>query len=279
MKEKLLGLALCALLLLTACTPTGEDLPLEFTTTVVDVPVLTVQNGTENITVSYFGCSWSYLDSGGEWQGIAADAVHPLECQEILTPITAQGESVALTFDIAPDEVSAECWSDENFGDPAAAPESAPLTENTLAVQPGGYVYEVTAKWNSSEEYGGEASYYLYILSADTGHTHAVAQEAQTVAEPISGYCGNTQAWLYIDGEEYTLSGSEAICLTDILINLAYDAEKLCSCEAEYGATEDSSQERYEISLSQFFARSGGGQADLTQEQADCIRSLIESVE
>ena len=30
-------------------------------------------------------------------------------------------------------------------------------------------------------------------------HTHEPAAEAQTVSEPISGYCGNTQTTIYFD--------------------------------------------------------------------------------
>ena len=33
-----------------------------------------------------------------------------------------------------------------------------------------------------------------------------------------------------MDGKEYTFEGSDSVYLTDLLLNLAYDPEKLCDC-------------------------------------------------
>jgi hypothetical protein len=31
----------------------------------------------------------------------------------------------------------------------------------------GGYIYEVTAEWNTENGYGGTASYFIYLKTAD----------------------------------------------------------------------------------------------------------------
>jgi hypothetical protein len=106
-------------------------------------------------------------------------------------------------------------------------------------------------------------------------HTHQTASEPQTVADPISGYCGNTQTTVYIDGEAYTFMYDHSVTLTDILINLAYDPNKICRCRPEYTVDTEFGK-GYGINLTAGYARCEKGQADLTKEQIDQIRTIIE---
>lgn len=108
-------------------------------------------------------------------------------------------------------------------------------------------------------------------------HVHQTASEPQTVADPISGYCGNTQTTVYIDGEAYTFMYDHSVTLTDILINLAYDPNKICRCRPEYTVDTEFGK-GYGINLTAGYARCEKGQADLTKEQIEQIRTIIEWV-
>ncbi|MCI8590158.1 MAG: hypothetical protein HFE77_05550 [Clostridiales bacterium] len=116
-------------------------------------------------------------------------------------------------------------------------------------------------------------------------HAHTPAEEKQTVADPITGYCGNTQTTVSTtnffttvtdtDSFSYTFMGGKSVELTDILINLDYDPDKVCKCECEYNVdTEFGSG--YGVNLHDSYARCEKGQADLTQEQVDTIANIIE---
>ncbi len=112
----------------------------------------------------------------------------------------------------------------------------------------------------------------VYFDSED--HSHQLAAEAQTVADPVTGYCGNTQTTLYIGEKTYSFMYDHSVTLTDILINLDYDPHKLCKCLPEY-TVDTEFHTGYGINLSQGYARCEQGQADLTQEQVDTIAAII----
>ncbi|MGM9548393.1 MAG: hypothetical protein ACI3V5_00900 [Faecousia sp.] len=109
----------------------------------------------------------------------------------------------------------------------------------------------------------------------DTGHAHTPAAETGTAEDAQNGYCGNTSATVYIDGEAYTISGSYAIALTDILEHLPYDPEKICRCLAEF-TVDTEFRDGYEVSLTEYFVRCANGQAGLTETQAQTIREIVE---
>ncbi len=111
----------------------------------------------------------------------------------------------------------------------------------------------------------------------DAGHTHAPAEE-QASKDAVGGYCGNTSATVYLDGEAHVISGSDAIALTDILENLPYDPEKVCNCIAEFTVDTELGT-GYEISLTEHYARCADGQADLTEEQAQTIQKILSGLE
>lgn len=106
-------------------------------------------------------------------------------------------------------------------------------------------------------------------------HSHEGANEEQTVSNPISGYCGNTQTTVYFaDNTSYTFMYSESVTLTDILFNLAYDRNKLCDCMPEYRVDTEFGT-GYGISLIDGYARCDKGQADLTEDQIKTVKEII----
>lgn len=125
------------------------------------------------------------------------------------------------------------------------------------------------------------------VLTGDSGdakteagqtHTHAPAETPQTVEEPVDGWCGNTEATVYLEGVTYSLSGSDAVALTDILINLDYDPEAVCDCAAEL-TVDAETLTGISVNLTQSFARCERGQAALTAEQAETIRDILDRLE
>lgn len=107
------------------------------------------------------------------------------------------------------------------------------------------------------------------------GHSHSPANEAQTVEDPISGYCGNTQTTIYYEnGLSSSFMGGDSVYLTDLLVNLDYDPQKLCKCLPEYKVDTEFGT-GYGINLTEGYARCDKGQAELTQEQVDRLTRII----
>lgn len=107
------------------------------------------------------------------------------------------------------------------------------------------------------------------------GHSHSPANEAQTVEDPISGYCGNTQTTIYYEnGLSCSFMGGDSVYLTDLLVNLKYDPQKLCKCLPEYKVDTEFGT-GYGINLTEGYARCDKGQAELTQEQVDRVTKII----
>ena len=109
-------------------------------------------------------------------------------------------------------------------------------------------------------------------------HSHSFAEKANTVENPVSGYCGNTMAWITADGETHTLAGSDAIAITDILINLDYDSDEVCRCAAEVTVNTETLT-GIQVNLTEGFARCEKGQAALTEEQARTIQEIIDRLQ
>lgn len=114
------------------------------------------------------------------------------------------------------------------------------------------------------------------LSSTTSDHTHQSAAEEQTVSDPVTGYCGNTITKIYFDEDKsYEFWGGESVTVTDILINLSYDKNKLCKCLPEYTVDTELGT-GYGINLSAGYARCDKGQADLTAEQVDKLKDIVE---
>lgn len=121
-------------------------------------------------------------------------------------------------------------------------------------------------------------------VTADKEHSDLCIDHAHSPAEPFeddtqasSGWCGNMTATVYYGEHVYTLSGSGAVTLTDILYHLTYDPEKLCRCMAEITVDTEMGA-GYEINLEEYFVRFEGGQAALTPEQAAELKRALQNV-
>ena len=122
-------------------------------------PELRVICGGEEIRASSCGFTWVT-----EYGILCADAPAPLQMKEQMTKAeTAEGTAV-LEFEVPPDELYIHAWDDN------CTPECDGLSQ-TVAVRdggeieliPGGYVYEVVAKWGDGETAGGTGRYAFYI--------------------------------------------------------------------------------------------------------------------
>ena len=291
--KRLLSIALAVILIfsMTACQNSGQiscpadDEPEKVNApgsngaskpTSKEPPILTVTDGVGNSVNANTGTyTWMYDNGDGTQTGVCADSSHPLEWQEFLTPLTTSSATVELTFAVQPQEFTVRCWSDDNWGKTDAEEEFIACSGNTLELKPGGYIYEVVAEWTGENLVAEGTAYYGFYVVCDS-HSHALAEEPQTVDDPVSGYCGNMITKIELDGKEYSFEGSDSVNLTDILINLAYDPEKVCRCAAEFSVKTEASGE-YSVNLSEGFARCDNGQADLTADQVELIHTILDN--
>lgn len=105
-------------------------------------------------------------------------------------------------------------------------------------------------------------------------HSHRFAEETETDRNAV-GYCGNMLTTVYLDGEEFTITGSDSVTLTDILVNLDYDPHGVCRCMADI-TVDTEMLTGIAVNLEEGFARCEQGQAALTRKQADAIREILE---
>lgn len=109
--------------------------------------------------------SWQYLNDDGTSTGMEADSVHPLECQDLLVLLETTDTTATLRFQEEPDAIlNVRCWSDEHWSDPAADSEAVVVNGNEIELKPGGYIYEVLARWNGEDGYGGGTAYYSFYI-------------------------------------------------------------------------------------------------------------------
>lgn len=219
--------------------------------------------------------TWTYDNGDGTQTGVCADSSHPLEWQEFLVPMVTSDDTVELHFAVEPQQFTVRCWSDAYWGSTDAAEETVIVTGNTLELKQNGYIYEVEAKW-TGENLAAEGTVYYGFYVVRDDHSHTLAQEPQTVEDPVTGYCGNMITTIHLDGKEYSFMGSDSVNLTNIVINLSYDALKVCRCMPEF-TVETESGAMYGVDLSLGYVRCDDGQADLTPDQIELIRKILDN--
>lgn len=115
-------------------------------------------------------------------------------------------------------------------------------------------------------------------LARDEDYHHAFAEEAQaTESTGALGGCGNTQVTITLEGQEYSISGSDAIAVTDILVNLDYDPNAVCRCVAPITVDTELLTD-IQLNLEKGFARCEKGQANLTEEQAQFLQQIVDAL-
>ena len=112
-------------------------------------------------------------------------------------------------------------------------------------------------------------------------HSHQTAEADNIVPHEQMLYCGNTvtkisaEPWAGDGDWEASFWGDDSIALTDLLLHLDYQ-EGICRCLPEYNVTTEFSEEPYGVNLTEGYARRGDSQVDLTQEQVELIRDILE---
>ena len=145
----------------------------------------------------------------------------------------------------------------------------------TYPAQTGAYAWERLEE-GTPEDIPEETLAALEDLGWNFGREiHEPAAEPQTVKDPVTGYCGNTVTEVTLDGETYSFGGGDSVTLTDIVINLAYDPEAVCSCLPEF-LVDTEFGDGYSVNLTEYYVRCQEGQAPLTAEQAEKIRGIVE---
>lgn len=108
--------------------------------------------------------SWERPQADGTVQSVEADSPHPLDCQELLCALDTAQATAELDFGQDPDAILSVCrWSDAFWGQTGAEPENVPVDGQTMELAPGGWIYQVTARWDDEGYGGGTASYCFYI--------------------------------------------------------------------------------------------------------------------
>ncbi len=110
--------------------------------------------------------SWQRRNYDGTLTGIEVDSAHPLDCKDRLSQFKSPEATAVLRFAQEPDVIlDICCWSDEHWSDLTADSEEVVWEGNEIVLKPGGYIYEVKARWNTENGYGGTASYSVYVYS------------------------------------------------------------------------------------------------------------------
>ena len=124
--------------------------------------VVSDQTSTGGFLGSY---SWEYPQGDGSITSAQADSMHPLEAREYLEGLDTRKATASLKFAVEPQEVvEVRCWSDACWSDTGAESELAVLQGDTLELNPGGWIYEVQARWDLQSGCGGTALYSFYII-------------------------------------------------------------------------------------------------------------------
>ena len=122
-------------------------------------PKLVIRAGDQEATVGYSSASWNCEDQSFIACGVSPGSKWGGEPTLVTTEETAE-----LTWAIMPDSITVRCWSNARSSDTWDVESTAEITGNTLTIDPEYQIYEITATWNSSESYGGTASYAVYIV-------------------------------------------------------------------------------------------------------------------
>ncbi len=109
---------------------------------------------------------------------------------------------------------------------------------------------------------------------------HQFAQGDNTAEHEAAGYCGNTvttvsrESRVWDEPWEASFWGDDSVTLTDLLRYLDYSGD-VCRCLPEYNVDTEFGA-GYGVNLTAGYVRHDGGQTDLTEEQTELIREILE---
>lgn len=162
---------------------------------------------------------------------------------------------------------------------PAAAPMApAPVEDEADEMIPEEPAAEAPKEWGgttNSTAKGGDEKPMEEELMID--HSHRFAEGGEE-GRSTGAYCGNMLTTVYLEEMNFTLAGRDSVTITDILANLDYDPDAVCRCMAEF-TVDTETLAGIQVNLTQGFARCEKGQAALTEEQAQILQDIIDSLE
>lgn len=162
---------------------------------------------------------------------------------------------------------------------PAAAPMApAPVEDEAdemIPEEPAAEAPKESANTTNSTAMGGDEKPTEEELMID--HSHRFAEGGEE-GRSTGAYCGNMLTTVYLEKMNFTLAGSDSVTITDILANLDYDPDAVCRCVAEF-TVDTELLSGIHVNLTQGFARCEKGQAALTEEQAQILQDIIDSLE
>ena len=158
---------------------------------------------------------------------------------------------------------------------PAAAAPMAPLPAEK----------EIAADEAAPEEPAADAPATGSVTGSENGmkeelyidHSHRFAEETED-GKSTGAYCGNMEVTIDVAGKRHVISGTDAVRVTDILINLEYDPAQVCRCMTDI-TVDTETLTGIQLNIAQGFARCELGQAALTEEQADRLQQIIDALE
>lgn len=166
---------------------------------------------------------------------------------------------------------------------PAAAAPMAPApvedevaADEVIPEEPAAEAPKESASTTNGTAMGGDEKGMEEELLID--HSHRFAETEETVEDPVKGFCGNMTVVIDVAGERHTISGSDAVAITDILINLDYDPEQVCRCMTDI-TVDTETLTGIRLNLTEAFARCEQGQAALTREQVQILQEIIDHLE
>lgn len=126
-------------------------------------PALSVISGRTSHGALLDAYSWQRRDQDGSIVGTEADSPHPLDCRDLLPVLETTEGAAILLFSEEPDALlSARCWNDSHWADLSTKSEAVTVNGDQIALKLGGYLYEIAAKWDTNNGYGGIVRYSFY---------------------------------------------------------------------------------------------------------------------
>ena len=184
MKRMLFLMVLALTFVLCGCK--GEDVRLALD----EPPSLMVANGQSEAKAGMFGYTWERKTADGKAFVKIADSISPIDVADDLPVISIRPMYVStinpmnayLMFEVVPDKVTARCFDTRLNGENSVDIEilDAHIEDGTycpdiiLKLKNENCIYEITAEWNSYDEFGGSATYCFRTDGAITNNVNAI---------------------------------------------------------------------------------------------------------
>ena len=125
-------------------------------------PEMTVKCGSDTFTVGSGNYSWTSRGVNGEMGSVIACGSHPLDATREQEFRSVTGDKLVLSFPVEPDTISVIRWSKSDLESTDRDGESVDISEMTISMKKGSWIYQVIAAWDG-DTWGGQAEYHLYL--------------------------------------------------------------------------------------------------------------------